>query len=40
MIYGYKRPIIGDESGEQQLVDRQVDQLFVEAHPFAKKGMS
>ncbi|WDV08888.1 recombinase family protein [Lysinibacillus irui] len=37
MIYGYKRPIIGDESGEQQLVDRQVDQLFVEAHPFSKK---
>ncbi|MEK5232002.1 recombinase family protein [Lysinibacillus sp. FSL K6-0232] len=37
MIYGYKRPIIGDELGEQQLLDIQVEQLFVEAHPYAKK---
>lgn len=37
MIYGYKRPLIGDELAEQQLVDKQVDQLFVETHPFAKK---
>lgn len=37
MIYGYKRPIIGDELGEQQLAGIALDQLFVERHPYAKK---
>jgi len=40
MIYGYKRPLAGDELGEQQLLDIQMEQLFVEAHPFAKKRHS
>ena len=37
MIYGYKRPIVGDETAENQLIDVQVDQLFLEKHPYAKK---
>lgn len=37
MIYGYKRPVVGDEKMEQQLVQVVVDELIVEEHPYAKK---
>ncbi|HBJ02656.1 MAG TPA: hypothetical protein DDY89_21480 [Lysinibacillus sp.] len=40
MIYGYKRPLAGDELGKQQLLGIQLDQLFIETHPFAKKRHS
>lgn len=40
MIYGYKRPLVGDENGEKQLTSVQIDQLFIESHPYAKKRIA
>ena len=37
MIYGYKRPVVGDEKMEKQLVKVHIDRFFIEKHPFAKK---
>ena len=37
MIYGYKRPIVGDEEMKKQLVDVTYDTLIIEKHPYAKK---
>lgn len=37
MIYGYKRPIHGDEQMTGQLREQPVDQVFAETHPNAKK---
>ncbi|WP_431026788.1 recombinase family protein [Lysinibacillus sp. LZ02] len=37
MIYGYKRPIQGDEQMTNQLTTVEVDQLYIEQHPYAKK---
>mgnify|MGYP003436772011 FL=1 len=37
MIYGYKRPIVGDEEMDKQLMDIEVDELIIETHPYAKK---
>ena len=37
MIYGYKRPILGDEDMKKQLINIKYDSLFIEGHPYAKK---
>lgn len=37
MKYGYKRPLVSDPFMKKQLLNIEVDELYIESHAFAKK---